>query len=182
MLSYNAELKDGRVPTGITKHIGYWKAEEFQKFVYPASECILGGVLPDSYYHAWVLLVRITEMVYNTGRNGWTADDFELFTNLIRRHNIITEETEGLKSCVVTLHNLLHLPEDIKNFSTVDNYWCYSFERALKNYIERSSNCKNLEYTFAKAESRREFLKFHCSTQWDGETNEHAGYDPVRLR
>lgn len=58
-------------------------------------------------------------MVYNTGRNGWTADDFDLFTNLIGRHNIKTEETEGLKSCVVTLHNLLHLPEDIKNFSTL---------------------------------------------------------------
>ena len=54
--------------------------------------------------------------------------------------------------CVVTLHNLLHLPEDIANFSTLDNFWCYSFERAVKKYVERSSNCKNLESTFAVAE------------------------------
>ena len=127
----HAELKDRRVPLNVTKHIGYWKAEEFQKFAYPASEFVLGGLLPDSYYHSWVLFVRITEMVYNTGRNGFTADDLELFTKLIRRHNILTEAAEGVKSCVVTLYNL-HLPEDIKHFSTLDNYWCYSFERTGK--------------------------------------------------
>lgn len=156
----HAELKDGRVPQGVTKRVGYWKAEEFQKFTYPVSEYVLGGLLPDSYYHAWIAIVRITELVYKTGRSGWTANDSELITKLIQRHNILTEESEGTKSCVVTLHNLLHLPEDITNFSSLDNYWCYSFERAVKKYVERSSNCKNLESTFANAECRREFLKF----------------------
>ena len=34
------------------------------------------------------------------------------------------------------------------------------FERAVHTYIERSSNRKNTELSFAKAECRREFLKF----------------------
>lgn len=151
MLLNFVELEDGRVPQGVTKRIGYWKAEEYQKFTYPASEYVLGGLLPDSYYHAWIGLVRITEMVYKTGRDGWTDDDSELITKLIQRHNILTEESEGIKSCVVTLHNL-HLP--------LDNFWCYSFERAVKKYVERSSNCKSIESTFAVAECRREFLNF----------------------
>lgn len=104
--------------------------------------------------------MRITELVYNTGRNGWSDEDINLMKNLIARHNILTEETEGIKSCVVTLHNLLHLPEDIERFSSPDNYWCYVFERAVKGYIERSSNSKNLEFTYARAECRREYLKF----------------------
>ena len=154
------ELKSGRIPEGVTKRLGYWKAEEFRKFTYPASECILGGILPDADYHVWITLVRITELVYNTGRNGWSHDDVKLLKNLIARHNILTEETEGIKNCVVTLHNLLHLPDDIERFSSPDNYWCYVFERAVKGYIERSSNFKNLEFTFARAECRREYLKF----------------------
>ena len=154
------ELKSGRIPEGVTKRLGYWKAEEFRKFTYPASECILGGILPDADYHVWITLVRMTELVYNTGRNGWSHDDVKLLKNLIARHNILTEETEGIKSCVVTLHNLLHLPDDIERFSSPDNYWCYVFERAVKGYIERSSNFKNLEFTFARAECRREYLKF----------------------
>lgn len=58
------------------------------------------------------------------------------------------------------MHNLLHIPDDIVRFSSPDNYWCYVFERAVHTYVERSSNKKNLEFTFSKAESRREFLKF----------------------
>ena len=108
----------------------------------------------------WVLCARITEMVYSTGRNGWTKQDLELLQKLILRHNILTEEVEGIQSCVVTLHNLIHLPEDIERFSAPDNVWCYVFERAVKGYVERSSNNKNLELTFAKAECRREFMKF----------------------
>ena len=74
----------------------------------------------------------------------------------------MTEETEGLKSCVVTLHNLIHLSEDIERFGSPDNFWCYTFERAVKGYTQRLSNAKNLELTFARAECRKEFLRFRC--------------------
>ena len=62
-----AEMKDGRLPMAITKNLGYWKAEEFVKFAYPASEYVLGGLLPDAEYHIWILICRITELLFNTG-------------------------------------------------------------------------------------------------------------------
>lgn len=49
--------------------------------------------------------------------------------------------------------------EDILNFSATDNYWCAVFERAVKDYVKRSNNCKGVEGTYAKAEARREYLK-----------------------
>ena len=131
------------------------------KFCYPASEYVLGGVLSDAYYHAWILLVRITEMIFFTGRNGMSADDIVLLKQLILKHNILTEEAEGIKSCVITLHNLLHYPEDIERFSSPDNYWCFTFERAVHSYVSISSNNKNMEFTFSEVECRREFLKFY---------------------
>ena len=154
------ELRDGRVPEGLTKKIGYWKAEDFLKFTYPASECVLGGLLPDDHFHVWITLVRITEMIFSRGRDGMSSTDLMLLERLILRHNVLTEEREGMKSCVITLHNLLHIPDDIRRFSTPDNYWCFTFERAVKSYVQRSSNSKNIENTFAQAECRREFLKF----------------------
>lgn len=154
------ELKSGRVPQGLTHRLGFWKAEDLQKFAYPASECVLGGLLSDEEYHIWVLAVRLTELVFGAGRSGWTKDMLQLTQHLILRHNILTEEVQGLQSCRVTFHNLIHLPEDVERFSSPDNYWCFSFERAVSNYITRSSNKKNIEHTFANAESRREFLKF----------------------
>ena len=120
----------------------------------------LDGVLPEPHYSDWVALVCIIEMVYNTQRKGWNDEDIDILEQLILHHNILTEEVEGIKSCFITLHNLLHLPTDIRRFSSLDNYWCYVFERAVKNYVKHSPNCKNLEYTFAREEYRREFLKF----------------------
>ena len=69
------ELKDGRVPEGITHRMGYWKAEEYQKFCFPASEYVLGDILPENEYHVWITIVRITELIYSCGRSGFTPSN-----------------------------------------------------------------------------------------------------------
>ena len=108
-----------------------------QKFSFPASECVLGGLLPEEEYHIWILVARLTELVFGGGRDGWTQDMLDLARNIILRHNILVEETQGLKSCHVTLHNLFHIVDDIERFSSPDNYWCYQNERAVSTYIQR---------------------------------------------
>lgn len=155
------ELKDGRVPEGITRRLGFWKAEEIQKFTFPASEYVFGGLLPEKHYQVWILLVRVVELIFSSERSGWSNDSIKLLRKLIWRHNILAEESQGHKSCVVSMHNLVHIPDDIVRFSSPDNYWCYVFECAVHTYVERSSNKKNLECTFSKAECRREFKKFY---------------------
>ena len=135
-------MKNGRIPDGIAKRLGFWKAEEYQNFVFPASEYVLGGKLPDEHYKVWILIVRIVEMIFSTERSGWSEHSLKLLHHLIWRHNILTEETHGLHSCVISLHNLVHLPDDIIRFSSPDNFWCFVFERAVHTYIERSSNKK----------------------------------------
>ena len=140
--------------------MGFWKAEEIQKFAYPASELVFGGILSDEEYDVWLAAVRIVECLFGCGRNGITPEMLSTLRPLIWRHNILTEEVHVGKSCVISLHNLIHLTDDIGRFSSPDNYWCYAFERAVHTYVERSSNKKHMELTFAKAESRRELLKF----------------------
>lgn len=83
----------------------------------------------------------------------------EMHKVLAKRINVKIEETQGLDMCTISVHNLLHVHEDILNFSATDNYWCAVFERAVKDYVKRSNNCKGVEGTYAKAEARREYLK-----------------------
>lgn len=75
------------------------------------------------------------------------------------RYAVLLEEHYGPTSCHITLHNLLHFRDDIRNFSGLDNYSCWVQERAVRRYIHQSSNHKNIECTFAAAELRREVLK-----------------------
>ena len=67
-------------------------------------------------------------------RDGWNESMMQVFHSLAQRHLILTEELIGLHQCHITFHNLLHLPADIKRFGSPDNYWCFSFERAVKRY------------------------------------------------
>ena len=152
------ELKDGRIPQGLSTRLGYWKTEEFQKFSYPASELLLAGLLEPMEYHLWQLTARMTELLFNK-RNGWSLDDVLLFQSLAKRYIILNEEHRGLTACRITVHNIQHIPDDALRFSHPDNYWCFSFERAVKRYISISNNFKNMECSFAKREGYRELLK-----------------------
>ncbi|XP_044180413.1 uncharacterized protein LOC114950378 [Acropora millepora] len=66
------------------------------------------------------------------------------------------------------MHNLLHIHEDILNFSAPDNTWCAVFERAVKEYVKKSHNGKGIETTFAHVEAVREYLK---SVEMEKETS-----------
>ena len=157
-IPWTSELKDGRLPKSCLK-ISHWKAEEYRKFAFPAFMCVLGGLIEDTEFEIWVLVARMAEMMYSYGRDGWHEDDVLLFANLSRRHMILVEDRLGLDQCVVTAHNLEHATEDILRLSSPDNYWCEAYERAVSHYISTSSNKKNIEITFGKAEARRELLK-----------------------
>ena len=122
-------MKSGRVPQGITHCMGFWKAEGFHKFAFPASECMLGGVILKKEYHIWILVACLTELFFGhgTGRFGWIPGMLQLVKHLTLRHNILTEEQQRLKSCRVII---IHILDDVDRFSSPDDYWCFSFERA----------------------------------------------------
>ena len=89
-MPWTSELRDGRIPKSCSK-TGHWRAEEYRKFAFPASECILGGLIDDEQFKIWVLAARMAEMVYYYGRNGWQEHDLYLFENLAKRHMILVE-------------------------------------------------------------------------------------------
>ena len=160
---WTSELKNGRIPAAVGKEgkgLGFWKAEGFQKFFFPVLECLLEGKLQDLTVLEIVCSIsRFVELHFTSGRDGWNDDMIEMHRKLAQRINVKIEEAQGLDMCTISVHNMTHVHEDIINFSATDNYWCAVFERAVKEYVKRSHNCKGVEVTFARAECRREFLK-----------------------
>ena len=103
-------------------------------------------------------VTRFTELHFNSGRDGWNYDMIELHEKLAKRINLKIEERQGLDMCTISVHYMLHVHEDILNFSATNNYWCAVFERAVKDYVKRSHNCKGAKKTFASAECRGFFF------------------------
>lgn len=66
------------------------------------------------------------------GQNGWNIDSATVFKDMCICYNILLEERYGLSSCHLVNHLLTHIHEDVVNFGSPDNFWCYDFERSVK--------------------------------------------------
>ena len=123
------------------------------------------------------------EFVFNCGQNGWTFEMIETFRKLCWGYCILVEETYGISECLITLHSLTHLPEDITRFSSPDNFWCFQFERAVGRYVKQSSNNKGIEKSFAQRESQREFIKAWSleKKQWKIASSKTGSYDQQKV-
>lgn len=125
------EFKDANLPRQLGKDwkgIGYWKAESYQKFSFPIAECIMESQVTNPLEYEIVPLVsRLTELHFHAGRNGRAPDMITLHKNLAWRLNIYVEEVQGLEMCTISMHNLLHIHEDILYFSSAYNTWTTLF-------------------------------------------------------
>ena len=134
-------------------------AEEFSKFAFPASEAVFGLLTNVSIKEQWSCLAHVVEFIQNHARNGWSEENPQTFHEMAVCCGVLLEERQGPAVCPVIFHNLLHFKDDIRNFSGLDNYSCWTKERAVKRYIRQPSNCKDIKCTFAGSESRHESLK-----------------------
>lgn len=75
-MPWTTDYKSSRLPTEF-ECMGYWKAEEYQKLAYPASEFVFNGLLNEGEYKIWAPIPRMTEFIFNGGRDGWTEDMVE---------------------------------------------------------------------------------------------------------
>ena len=125
------------------------------------SEVLLHDIVSTADFAIWQCIARIVEYIFGSGRDGWTEEAANAVHRFCLRHNILLEESYGLRACTVVVHNLIHLKDCVHRFGSLDNYWCYVFERAVQRYTKTPHNCKNIEHTLAHFEVQREFLSSH---------------------
>ena len=84
-------------------------------------ECILEGKLQNlNELEILCSVARFTELHFYSGRDGWSDQMIELHRKLAKTINVKIEETKGLDMCTISVQNLLHVHEDILNFSATD--------------------------------------------------------------
>lgn len=108
------------------------------------SEILTLGLLFSKSACRW-LLYYSRSLFYSTQRKEWSDEDIYLLEGLILSQYLNWRGRRHQELCHHSTQPLT-LPTVIRRFCSPDYYWCYVFERAVKNYAERSSNIKNLEY------------------------------------
>ncbi len=107
-----------------------------------------------------MILCDLVQMLYSRKLQavGWETVHIRRLENLVWAHAIKAEECYGLAICTENLEYSVHITEDIQRHSSMDNYSCELFERAILRHKAQKHNAKSLEKTFATRENMRNFL------------------------
>ncbi|PFX17367.1 hypothetical protein AWC38_SpisGene18303 [Stylophora pistillata] len=97
------ELRAPRTPQCISSRCGYWKAEEYKKFAFPASEVALLDHLSQTQAQEWLCLCRIVEYLQNHARDKWSESDADTFHKMTQMDTRPTPLDVELNSIVSLL-------------------------------------------------------------------------------
>ena len=87
----------------------------------------------------------------------------------------------GLSACTENLEYSLHMTEDVKQHSLLDNYWCYLYERQVK-YKQQTSNMKSLCKTFADRANQLYFTFLLSNTDEDESTDLESQFQCLKSK
>ena len=121
---------------------------------------VLAHRIPSKAYDCYMLLCDSVQMLYSPQlqATGWQDHHIARLEKLLWSHAIRAEEFYGLHMCTKNLEYSVHVAEDIRRHSSMDNYSCELYERAILKHKAQKHNAKGLEKTFAVRENMRNFL------------------------
>ena len=166
-VQWTSEMKNGRVPSiyiSSKTNVGYWKAEDFSKFALVAPYILRELVSPE-VYDCFCLLSDIRNLIFcHTLRiNGWRKHHILTLESLLWKHAILFESIYGLQACTPNLEYSIHMADDVARHSTLDNYWCYVYERLVSFHKDQTTNQKQLCKTLADRIHQLDFVNLYFS-------------------
>ena len=116
--------------------------------------------IPSQAYDCYMILCDAVQMMYSKELQimGWEEHHINRLEKLLWSHAIRAEEYYGLEMCTENLEYSVHVSQDIRRHSSMNNYSCELYERAILSHKLQKHNAKGLEKTFADREALRNFL------------------------
>ena len=118
-------LEIHRLPHSISEHLKYWKASELRSFLLFYGIPVLYGILPDSYFHRYAIFVHA---IYICLKDSISSEDLKkaelMLFSFCKDFSSLYEERFN----TLTVHQLLHLTDDVRDLGPVYTHSCFSFE------------------------------------------------------
>lgn len=159
-ISFNCILKELNCIQSILIVLSPYICLFFHRFSSVAKD-VFAQKVPSKAYDCYIILCDAEQMLYNTQLQftGWQNEHIKRLKKLLcPAHAIRGEECYGLEMCNENLEYSVHVAEDIRRHSSMDNYSCELYERAILREKGQKHNAKGLEKTFSTRENMRNVL------------------------
>ncbi len=100
------------------------------------SETVLKDILPDVYYQHWSLLINAYRVTLKT---KITKNDIAYVEKLLRKFVDWTEQLYGKQFITIKIHQLIHIPDALRNYGPLRNISAYPFEDLNGDLIDKNT-------------------------------------------
>lgn len=113
-----------RYPRSIAD-VTHWKASEFRLWMFYYFLPILSKIMRPNYYHHYLLLVIGISILSSDSISNELINAAEILLNeFVKQFQVLY----GLEHCSINVHQLLHLPNCVKNMGPLCDHICYRYE------------------------------------------------------
>ena len=105
-------LDIGRLPRSVTEHLKYWKASELKSFFLYYGMPTLYGLLPDSYFNHYILLVCAVFLLL---KDKISESDVNEAEGLLTRFCALFSKLYEERFMTLNIHQLLHLSDGVRD-------------------------------------------------------------------
>lgn len=114
-----------RMPKCIAKQLGYWKALEYKMFLIFYSVPVLNGLMERRYFHH---LCKLVSALYLLNQDSISPNQIHEAHELLKDYVKDFETLYGLRWLTLNVHQLLHLPEAVRDLGPLWVYSCFPWE------------------------------------------------------
>ena len=147
-----------RTPRSIFE-VKFWKATECRQFLLYTGVVLLKLFITEEAYTHFLCFSVAIRMLCDED----LCYSFNDFAEKLLKYFVVNYETYCNQYITYNVHNLIHLPADVKQFGTLDQFPAFPFENEMQNIKNKiSPNDTNLEQLLNRITEQYRFMPSKC--------------------
>lgn len=125
LLQIHPPLEIGRTPRSIEHHRKYWKASELRSFLLYYGIPVLFGILSSNYFQHFAILSQASFILL---QDSISEQELQQCERLLEYFCLMFPYLYELRYQTINIHNLLHLPQSVRELGPLWTHSCFHFE------------------------------------------------------
>lgn len=125
LLQIQPPLEIGRTPRSIEHHRKYWKASELRSFLLYYGVPVLFGLLEQNYFQHFAVLSQVAFVLL---LDSISEQQLQQCQRLLEYFCLMFPYLYDLRYQTINIHNLLHLPQSVRELGPLWTHSCFHFE------------------------------------------------------
>lgn len=129
----------------------HWKTSELKAWFFCYSIPIFSGVMSECYFHHYLCLVTSISIL---NADYICHENIEIARDLLNKYVKEFQDLFSIEHCSINVHQLVHLPDCVKNLGPLWAYTCYEYENLNRQLLQLIHGTGHIDTQIANSHSQ----------------------------